>query len=110
MATVPPPGLQRRPASPHPPGRREAARADPGTRFLICRGTSHLVRDDPQASIAFLGAGELDLDAVDPSRLLLLGWFGGRRCLMVDLPTDLLLSPPGTSYEELRPLLPRQSA
>jgi NAD+ diphosphatase len=110
MNTAPPPGLQRCAEMRVPPDWLAAARADPGTRFLICRGTSHLVRDDAQASIAFLGAGELELDAIDPSRLVLLGWFGGRRCLMVDLPADLPLSPPGTSYEELRPLLPRQSA
>jgi NAD+ diphosphatase len=110
MNTAPPPGLQRRTEMRAQPDWLEAARADPETRYLICRGTSHLVRNDPQASIAFLGARELELDAIDPSRLVLLGWFGGQRCLMVDLPPDLPLSPPGTIYEELRPLLPRQSA
>jgi NAD+ diphosphatase len=110
MNTAPPPGLERRTEMRAQPDWLEAARADPDTRFLICRGTSHLVQRDPQASIAFLGAGELELDAIDPSRLVLLGWFRGQRCLMVDLPSELPLSPPGTVYEELRSLLPLQMA
>ncbi len=84
----------------------EAARADPGTRFLICRGTAHLVRHEPHPSIAFLGPDNEAIGAIDDSRLVLLGWFRGERCVMVDLPPDLSLSPAGTTYEELRPLLP----
>jgi NAD+ diphosphatase len=93
-----------------PPDWFEAARADPETRFLIYRGTGHLVRNGPEASIAFLAADELPLAAIEPARLVLLGWFHGHRCVLVDLPADLPLFPTGTVYEELRPLLPRQSA
>ena len=110
MITVPPPSLQRRAEMRVQPDWLEAARADPGTRFLICRGTTHLVRHDPQTSIAFLGAADLELDAIDASRLVLLGCFRDERCVMVDLPPDLTLAPPGTRYEELRPLLPLQTA
>jgi NAD+ diphosphatase len=110
MSTATPPSLKRCTEMRVPPDWLAAARADPDTRFLICRGTSHLVRRDPQASIAFLDSGELELDAIEPSRLVLLGWFRSRRCVLVDLPPDLPLSPPGTVYEELRPLLPLQSA
>src|SRR5579863_6937611 len=110
MSTASPPSLQRRTEMRAQPDWLEAARADSGTRFLICRDTTHLVRNDPQASIAFLRAGDLELDAIDASRLVLLGWFHGERCVMVDLPPGLALSPPGTTYEELRPLLPRQTA
>jgi NAD+ diphosphatase len=88
----------------------EAARADPGTRFLICRGTSHLMRHEPETAIAFLGPDNEAIGAIDASRLVLLGWFRGERCVLVDLPPELSLRPPGTSYEELRPLLPMQSA
>ncbi len=110
MIIASPPSLQRRTELRAQPDWIEAARADPGTRLLICRGTTHLVRDDPMASIAFLRAGDLQLDAIEASRLVLLGWFHGERCVLVDLPPDLTLAPPGTLYEELRPLLPRQTA
>jgi NAD+ diphosphatase len=87
-----------------------AARADPATRYLVCRGTAHLVRREPTASIAFLGPDNEAIDAIDPSRLTLLGWFRGHRCVLVDLPETLTLAPPGTTFEELRPLLPLQAA
>ena len=87
-----------------------AARADPATRYLVCRGTAHLVRREPVASIAFLGPGNEAIEAIDSSRLILLGWFRGHRCVLVDLPEDLTLAPAGTTFEELRPLLPLQAA
>jgi NAD+ diphosphatase len=86
-----------------------AAHADPGTRYLICRGTAHLVRKDPVA-IAFLTPENEAIGAIDASRQTLLGWFRGHRCVLVDLPEDLTLAPPGTVFEELRPLLPLQAA
>jgi len=67
------------------------------------------VRREPQTSIAFLRPDDADLGVLDASRLVLLGWFRGERCVLVDLPPDRVLSPPGTVYEELRPLLPLQS-
>jgi len=88
----------------------EVARADPATRFLICRGTTHLVWRDPEPRIAFLGPENEIIGAIDASRLVLLGWFRGERCVLVDLPPDLSLSPAGAVFEELRPLLPMQSA
>ena len=87
----------------------EQARADPATHYLICRGTAHLVRREPPA-IAFLGPENEAISAIDASRLTLLGWFRGHRCVLVDLPEDLTLAPPGTVFEELRPLLPLQAA
>ena len=110
MITASTPSLQRRAEMRTQPDWVEAARSDPGTRFLICRGTTHLVRREPETSIAFLGPEEVGLGAIDASRLVLLGWFRGQRCVLVDLPPDLSLSPPGTVYEELRPLLPLQAA
>jgi NAD+ diphosphatase len=88
----------------------EQARNDPGTRYLVCRGTAHLVRREPITSIAFLTPDNEAVGAIDPSRQILLGWFRGHRCVLVDLPEDLTLAPPGTVFEELRPLLPLQAA
>lgn len=110
MISAPSPALQRRAELRAQPDWVEAARADPGTRFLVCRGTTHLVRRDPQTSIAFLGPDNATIAALDASRLVLLGWFRGERCVMVDLPFDSSLAPPDTVYEELRPLLPVQAA
>ena len=88
----------------------EAARADPHTRYLVSRGTAHLVWREPTPSIAFLSGEDEAIGAIDPSRLILLGWFRGERCVLVDLPPELSLNPPGAVYDELRPLLPLQSA
>ena len=109
MTTALTPSLQRRAELRLQPDWLEAARADPQTLFLVCRGTAHLVRREPTTSIAFLGPDNEAIDAIDASRLILLGWFHGRRCVLVDLPEDLMLAPPGTVYEELRPLLPLQA-
>jgi len=109
MITASQPSLQRHAELRMQPDWVEAARADPHTRLLICRGTTHLVRRDPEPSIAFLTSADLDLTAIDPTRLVLLGWFRGRRCVLVDLPPDMPLAPAGTDYEELRPLLPLHS-
>jgi NAD+ diphosphatase len=113
MTHAPIPSLQRRAEMRTQPDWVEAARADPGTRYLISRGSTHLVRREPVTTIAFLGNDDeaiATIAALDASRLVLLGWFRGQRCVLVDLPPDLALSPPGTVYEELRPLLPLQAA
>lgn len=109
MTTVPSHSLQRRAEMRLQPDWVEAARADPGTRYLICRGTAHLVRREPTTSIAFLGPENEAVGAIDGSRQTLLGWFHGQRCVLIDLPEDITLAPPGTVFEELRPLLPLQS-
>src|SRR6185437_7531037 len=59
----------------------------------------------PQPRIAFLG-GEVAA-AADRSRLVLLGWFRERRCVLVEAGDDPALELPGqASFEELRPLAP----
>jgi NAD+ diphosphatase len=84
-----------------------AAMADPGTRFLLACGTSHLMRIDPTGTIAFVDAAYPGLASLDESHLILLGWFRGNRCVLVDLPVDAEIpKPPDTRFEELRPLLP----
>ncbi|MGA2563024.1 MAG: NAD(+) diphosphatase [Steroidobacteraceae bacterium] len=84
----------------------QEARADPHTRYLICQGTAHLVRGEPDSSIALLSAAQAHIDTIDDSRLLLLGWYEGERCVLVDLPADAAFACPGATFEELRPLLP----
>jgi NAD+ diphosphatase len=68
------------------------------------------MRKEPTPSIAFLAPDNEAIGAIDPSRQILLGWFRDHRCVLVDLPEDLTLAPPGTAFEELRPLLPLQAA
>ncbi|MGB6487452.1 MAG: NAD(+) diphosphatase [Steroidobacteraceae bacterium] len=85
-----------------------AALEDPQTLYLLAGGTRHLVHTQPEPRIAFLEgrAGAL-IAAADESRLVLLGWFRERRCVLVELgeqaPAQI---PQNASFEELRPLSP----
>ena len=110
MSGLPVPTLQRRAEARQDPDWLREARADPATRYLVAHGTAHLIRHQPQTEIAFLGADQLALAAVDASHLLLLGWFRGRRCVLVDNPPGEPILLPGAVYEELRPLLPQLAA
>ncbi len=97
--------LQRRAEARHEPGWIELARADPNTRYLVSRGTTHLVQREPQPRIAFVGPEHAAIAALDASHQVLLGWFHGHRCVLVDLPPEIALSVPGASFEELRALV-----
>lgn len=97
--------LDRRSESRGEPEWAAAAAAEPGTRYLLSIGTLHLVYRSPHAGIAFLDAADPLVRAADPGRLVLLGWYQGTRCVLLDAmatPPDL---PAGTGLEELRPLL-----
>jgi NAD+ diphosphatase len=84
-----------------------SAMLDPATRFLLARGTTHLMQIEPPGAIAFVDAQYPGLANLHESQLVLLGWFRGDRCVLVELPADGPdRPPPGTHYEELRPLLP----
>jgi NAD+ diphosphatase len=85
-----------------------AALADPGTLYLLGSGTRHLVYTQPQPRIAFLDRDRAAvLAAGDHSRLVLLGWFRERRCVLVEVGDDPRLElPRQASFEELRPLSP----
>src|SRR5690348_6270280 len=83
-----------------------AARSDPATCVLVARGTTHLVRHEPETQIVFLPPDQPPISVLEDSRLLLLGWFAGRRCLLADLPPELPFELAGARFEELRPLLP----
>jgi NAD+ diphosphatase len=85
-----------------------AASADPRTLYLLASGTRHLVYTHPEPRIAFVeDAASPLVAAADASRLVLLGWFRERRCVLVEVgdqaPAQL---PPSASFEELRPLSP----
>ncbi|HTP39681.1 MAG TPA: NAD(+) diphosphatase [Steroidobacteraceae bacterium] len=85
------------------------ALADPDTRFLVARGTTHLVQREPDTRIRFLTASDPIVGGTDAAQLTLLGWHAGRRCVLIDDLSDRDI-PPGTVFEELRPLLPLLSA
>jgi NAD+ diphosphatase len=105
MTSVESPALQRRAELRSDSDWAQQARADPHTRFLICQGTTHLVRREPDTAIAFLSAHQPLIEALDDSCLVFLGWYGGERCVLVDLPPETAFALPGAAFEELRPLL-----
>jgi len=101
------PYLERRAEAREDPEWLAAARADPATVYLVGRGTAQLLHTGTPPRIAFLGHdAPLVREAADAS-LVLLGWFRGARCVLVDLPAGHAIAPPaGTAFEELRPLAP----
>lgn len=99
------PYLERRAEAREDAAWETAARADPDTRYLVARGTTQLLRATPAPAIAFLGGDAPVVRAAASRELVLLGWFGGARCVLVDLPPGTAFSPPGgMRFEELRPL------
>lgn len=91
-----------------------AARADANTLYIASRGTTHLLRRQPEPGIAFLTADHPAVASAGTERLVLLGWFRGERCVLVELEDDGALHDfAGASFEELRPLaatLPAEDA
>jgi NAD+ diphosphatase len=90
------------------------ARADPATRYLIAQGTTQLLRDSAEPRIALLGHDAPLLGATESGSEILLGWFRGERCLLLELPAGGSFElPAGTQLAELRPLsalLPAEEA
>ncbi len=108
------PYLERRAEAREDPAWEAAARADPDTRYLLARGTTQLLNAGSPPTIAFLGGDAPAVRAASSRELVLLGWFRGARCVLVELPAAATFSPPeGTRFEELRPLtgeLPEDAA
>ena len=98
------PYIERRVEAREDPAWIDSARADPATRYLIARGTTQLLRPGAEPRIAFLSGTAPLVSAAAPGSLVLLGWFRGARCVLVDLPAgeDAELAE-GTRFEELRP-------
>lgn len=93
----------------------EEARADPGARYILSWGTAQLMRgtasDTADPRVAFLSAGDPAVRAAQPHELVLLGWFEGAPCILVDFGDGRTLEPPSDShFEELRPLASRVSS
>jgi NAD+ diphosphatase len=89
-----------------------AARADPDTRYIALHGTATLMQPDESGAatrIAFLTHDDPRVANASPENLMLLGWFRGLRCVMVELDPDTPESAQadlarGESFAELRPL------
>jgi len=87
----------------------DEARADPHTIYMGMRDSAALVRapDGGAARVAFLSAADPRVAATqDPQRLVLLGWYQARRCVLVDLPPEQAIERTGECFAELRPLAP----
>jgi NAD+ diphosphatase len=96
------------------PDWRAHAAADPATRYIAGRGTTHLIYMEPEPHIAFLGGEDPLVRGARAEQLLLLGWFADARCVLVDL-TDAAVGelPADARFVELRgvaTLLPRAEA
>jgi NAD+ diphosphatase len=101
------PYLDRRAEAREEAGWLEAALSDPATLYLLATGTTQLVRTKPEPRIEFLNREHSLVREVDPRQFTLLGWFRGRRCVLIELePERSVTVPPGASFEELRPLSP----
>jgi NAD+ diphosphatase len=85
----------------------EDALADPQARFVVARGTTQLVLAEARPAIAFLGGDHALVRAAARESVLLLGWYQDTRCLLLQLDdAPHVEAPPGTRFEELRPLVP----
>jgi NAD+ diphosphatase len=101
------PYIDRRAEEREQPGWARAALEDPRTLYLLSNGTRHLVHTQPEPRIAFLEGPAARQIATDESRLVLLGWFRERRCVLVEVGDGIAADlPPDASFEELRPLSP----
>jgi NAD+ diphosphatase len=101
------PYIDRRAEAREDPGWLEAALSDPATLYMLGRGTTQLVRTKPEPSIAFLSREHPVVREVDARQFVLLGWFRGTRCVLIELePERSVAVPEGASFEELRPLSP----
>jgi NAD+ diphosphatase len=72
---------------------------------LVSSGTQHLVTCGDTTTIAFLDSSARLVQEADPEQLVQLGWYQGKRCVLVSVTPAADQWPPGTQLEELRPLL-----
>ncbi len=84
-----------------------AARGDSHTLYVAMRHGTTLVRQIAPGEaprLAFLDGNDARVaDTQDPDRLVLLGWYEQRCCVLVDLPEQVLESA-GETFSELRPI------
>lgn len=77
--------------------------------FVVARGTAHLIHFAPQPRVAFVDRAHPAVGSATSDDALLLGWYQGRRCVLVEsghaAAQDAEFGVPGDSrFEELRPL------
>jgi NAD+ diphosphatase len=85
----------------------DEARRDPRALCVAMRDGAALVRSGLEEGVrlALLGADDPRIAAsLAPERVVLLGWYEERRCLLVDLPADAAQPREGEAFAELRPL------
>jgi NAD+ diphosphatase len=84
------------------------ARGDAHTIYIGMRQGAALVRpagQDAAPRVAFLSGTDPRVAAThDPERMVLLGWYETRRCVLVDLPPEQAIEHEGERFSELRPL------
>jgi NAD+ diphosphatase len=85
------------------------ARADMGTRYVLGTAGAQLVTRVPATEVAFLSGDHPLVAGAGDANLILLGWFRGTRCVLVELPAPPPQEslPAGTELRELRPLAPQ---
>lgn len=85
------------------------ARDDQHTLYVVMRQGAALVRPAARGDLSqlvLLGGTDPRVAAIsDPDRLLLLGWYQQRRCVLVDLPPEHAVERAGEQFAELRPLV-----
>ncbi|HEY4213194.1 MAG TPA: NAD(+) diphosphatase [Steroidobacteraceae bacterium] len=85
----------------------QAAFGDPQTRFILARGTTQLLRKEPEPAIDFVTSEHPVVRTLDPKHFVLLGWYQGVRWVLAELdPNTTLEAFSGASFEELRALAP----
>ena len=101
------PYIDRRAEAREEAGWLEAALADPATLYLLAKGTTQLVRTQPEPRIEFMSGDHPLVRDTDPRHFILLGWFRNARCILIELePEHGVTVPEGATFEELRPLSP----
>ena len=101
------PYIDRRAEAREEPGWLDAALSDPATLYLLAKGTTQLVQTKPEPRIEFLTREHPIVREVEPRQFILLGWFRGTRCVLIEIEPERSVSVPATAtFEELRPLSP----
>lgn len=90
------------------PGWLDEARDDGRTLYLLMRQGAALVRPQAEGLLSRLallaGSDPRVAVACECGFAVLLGWYGERRCVLLDLPAELELATEGEVFAELRPL------
>src|ERR1700730_5337208 len=71
-----------------------SALSDPQTLYIVARDTAQLVYTGTQPRIAFVTRDHPVLRSPDPHALVLLGWYQGARCVLLELGPVQAFDPP----------------